>query len=81
MVRSASILQATRMTSSATQDLRRGEARKSARSGSPPRRTDLARLVHSPPRAVYRRLEKGELHFAKTGSGELFICCTSLQPG
>ena len=39
---------------------------------------DAAQLCQMPTRAVYRRVERGELHFVEAGAGELLICCSSL---
>jgi hypothetical protein len=39
---------------------------------------DAARLCQAPTRAIYRRVEIGEVHFVETGAGELLICCSSL---
>ena len=39
---------------------------------------DVAALVHTTPRIIYRKVESNELHFIETSEGELFICCQSL---
>jgi hypothetical protein len=39
-----------------------------------------AQLCQAPPRAIYRRVERSEVHFVETVTGELLICCSSL-PG
>lgn len=30
-------------------------------------------------RAIYRQVEKGQVHFVEAGAGELLICCKSLR--
>jgi hypothetical protein len=40
-----------------------------------------ARLSGTTPRAIYRMVESGELHYLETPSGGLLICCVSLQKG
>ena len=37
-----------------------------------------AQISKAKPRAIYRQVESGELHFVETGEGELLICCSSL---
>jgi len=39
---------------------------------------EIARVTQ---RTIYRRVERGDLHFLETSAGELFICCASLQSG
>ncbi|MBA2501940.1 MAG: hypothetical protein H0V27_03585 [Pyrinomonadaceae bacterium] len=36
-----------------------------------------AQLLATTPRAIYRRVENGDLHFVESGSGALLICCVS----
>ncbi len=38
-----------------------------------------ASLSNARPRAIYRRVESGELHFVETGTGLLLICSASLR--
>jgi predicted site-specific integrase-resolvase len=38
-----------------------------------------AEILKIKPRAIYRQVERGELHFVETGAGELLICCSSLR--
>ena len=38
-----------------------------------------AEMAHSMTRAIYRRVERSEVHFVETAAGELFICCASLK--
>lgn len=38
-----------------------------------------AQLCQAPPRAIYRRVERGEVHFVETGTGEVLICWSSAQ--
>jgi Helix-turn-helix domain len=38
-----------------------------------------AEILKIKPRAVYRQVERGELHFVETESGELLICSSSLR--
>ena len=40
-----------------------------------------ARLFGATPRAIYRMVESGELHYLETPFGRLLICCVSLQKG
>lgn len=35
----------------------------------------VAVLLSTTPREIYRRIEKGALHFIETDEGELFVCC------
>ncbi len=37
-----------------------------------------AELLATTPRAIYRRVENGDLHFVEIESGALLICCASL---
>ncbi|MGH9901185.1 MAG: hypothetical protein ACRD68_05015 [Pyrinomonadaceae bacterium] len=37
-----------------------------------------AALAGTRPRAIYRRVESGDLHFVETGAGALLICSGSL---
>lgn len=37
-----------------------------------------AALAGTRPRAIYRRVESGDLHFVETGAGALLICSASL---
>ncbi|MCM3871929.1 MAG: hypothetical protein ND895_14695 [Pyrinomonadaceae bacterium] len=37
-----------------------------------------AELAGTKPRAIYRRVESGDLHFVETGAGTLLICAGSL---
>jgi len=39
---------------------------------------EAAALIHVKPRAIYRRLETGELHFVEDGGGAVWICLNSL---
>jgi hypothetical protein len=39
---------------------------------------NAAQLCQMPTRAVYRRVERGEVHFVEAVAGELLICCSSL---
>ena len=39
-----------------------------------------AQLCRTTPRAIYQRIESGELHFTETSQGELLVCLHSLQP-
>jgi hypothetical protein len=36
-----------------------------------------AEMLRTNPRAIYRRVERGEVHFVETGAGELLICSDS----
>ena len=38
-----------------------------------------AALVGIPPRAIYRSIESGELHFIDTGGGAVLICSGSFR--
>jgi hypothetical protein len=38
-----------------------------------------AEMAHASTREVYRRVESGKLHFVETTTGDLFICCPSLE--
>jgi hypothetical protein len=38
-----------------------------------------AQLCSTTTRAMYQRIENGELHFTETGQGDLFVCAHSLQ--
>ena len=38
-----------------------------------------AALAGTRPRAIYRRIESGDLHFVETGAGTLLICSGSLS--
>ena len=38
-----------------------------------------AALVQSTSRYIFRRIERGELHFSETGRGALLICRNSLE--
>lgn len=38
-----------------------------------------AEILKIKPRAVYRQVERRELHFVETGTGELLICGSSLR--
>ena len=38
-----------------------------------------AQLCKAPPRAIYRWVERAEVHFVETGAGELLICSSSLR--
>jgi hypothetical protein len=38
-----------------------------------------AEMLMTNPRAIYQRVERGEVHFVETVSGELLICYSSLQ--
>ncbi len=38
-----------------------------------------ASLSNARPRAIYRRVGSGELHFVETGTGLLLICSASLR--
>ena len=40
---------------------------------------NAAQLCSMTPRAIYQRIENGELHFTETGSRELLVCVNSLQ--
>ena len=35
----------------------------------------VAVLLGTKPREIYRRIENGSLHFIETDEGELFVCC------
>jgi len=37
-----------------------------------------ARLCGTAPRAIYRRIEAGDLHFAEAANGFLLVCSDSL---
>lgn len=37
-----------------------------------------AQMLATTPRAIYRRVERGDLHFVETESGALLICRASL---
>jgi len=39
---------------------------------------DAASLVRVKPRAIYRKLEAGDLHFVEDSSGAVWICMNSL---
>ena len=38
-----------------------------------------AEMLKTNPRAIYRQVEKGEVHFVETGGGEILICCSSYK--
>ena len=40
---------------------------------------NAAQLCQAPTRAIYQRVERGELHFVEIRAGELLICCSSLR--
>ena len=40
---------------------------------------EAAVLVDLSPRAIYRRVEDGQLHFTETPEGQLWICLNSLR--
>ncbi len=40
---------------------------------------EAARLTQTTARAIFRRVEAGELHFVEAGSGALLICSASLR--
>lgn len=40
---------------------------------------DAATFAGASSRAVYRRVENGQLHFAETPEGRLFVCLNSLS--
>jgi hypothetical protein len=39
---------------------------------------EAAAMARVKPRAIYRRLEAGDLHFVEDGDGALWICVQSL---
>ena len=39
---------------------------------------DAAVLSNTTAREIYRRVEKGEVHFVETREGGLFICCRTI---
>jgi hypothetical protein len=38
-----------------------------------------AEILMTNPRAVYRQVERGEVHFVEAGRGEVLICSESLR--
>jgi len=42
-----------------------------------PRRA--AEMLMTDSRAIYRRVERGDVHFVEATAGELMICCESLR--
>jgi hypothetical protein len=38
-----------------------------------------AEILMTNPRAIYRQVERGELHFVEAGGGEVLICSESLR--
>ncbi len=39
----------------------------------------VAILLSTTPREIYRRIENGSLHFIETDEGELFVCCCPMS--
>jgi hypothetical protein len=40
---------------------------------------EAAVLSHSSPRAIYRQMEAGKVHFTETADGRTYICLSSLR--